>query len=302
MDTAQLLLLSWCVGDGFGSQTDAMESQAIDWVLDGPISEVYTLEEIQPLSGQSGAVGDIALLCGLSIIDIGAVDIDHLASKYRTYHAESSSFPFPQKGDDGRSLIRTPILALLDGRYPYTKWEALVRSETRITHTSPLALDAALLLSRAFVLLVNQESDSAHHLCTQLIAEVGKRRLDGKLEVMLRTAINQKPLSEPIPTKSYQILDVLTAVFHTLLGPYTYEEGLSLIARRGGSSRLGCAIYSSLKALVEQQPPPERFIDEVYPSPTLEAMIKKETLFRRETIMIERLAEKIARSLTIAED
>ncbi len=48
---------------------------------------------------------------------------------------------------------------------------------------------------------------------------------------------------------------------------------------------------------MDGEAPPQRFGDEIYPSPTLEAMIKSETLFKRETIKLERLAEKIAKEL-----
>jgi hypothetical protein len=77
------------------------------------------------------------------------------------------------------------------------------------------------------------------------------------------------------------------------------EEGLDAIARLGGNSRLTCAIYSALKVLADHEEVPERYSSEIYPSPTIEAMIKSETLFKRETIKMEKLAEKLAKGLTV---
>ncbi|MDX9915922.1 MAG: ADP-ribosylglycohydrolase family protein [Sphaerochaeta sp.] len=297
MDTRELLLLSWFVGDGFGSQTDGMDESEIETLAIDSIDEVYTLEEIQPLCGQSGPASDLSILAGLSLIALGQIDLDHVRSKYRTYEKESGAFSFPQKGDNALSLTRAPIMALLDERYPYTKWEAIARSETQITHSSSLAIEALLLVSRAFVLLMHEEADEAHQLAALLIKEVSKRGWSERLSVALRTAVNQKPLAEGSTKESYQIITTITTVFHTLLSGLPYEAGLESIARRGGNSRLSGAIYSSLKSLVDGQAPPERFSAEIYPSPTLEAMIKSETLFRRETIKMENLAERIARDL-----
>lgn len=297
MDRAEMLLLGWFVGDGFGSQTDGMEEGEVSGLLDGPITEVYELEQHRSHCGQSGPASDVAILCALSVIGLGQVDTDHLASKYRSYDKETGSFAFPQKGDNANCLTRAPIMALLDGRHPYTKWDAIIRGETRITHHGPLAIDASLLLARAFALLVNEEVESAQQLAAALIREVGKRGWDAKLEVALRTAVNQKPLN-PVPFKErYQIIATITLAFHTLLSPLSYEEGLDAIARLGGNSRLSCAIYSALKTLVECQQPPERYSSEIYPSPAIEAMIKSETLFKRETIKMENLAAKISAGL-----
>lgn len=297
MDNNELLLTGWFVGDGFGSQTDGMEREEIEALSIDSIDEVYTLEELRPLSGQSGPAADLTVLCGLSVIALGRVEVDHVRSKYRTYEKESGAFSFPQRGDNALSLTRTPIMALLDAHHPYTKWEAIVRAETAITHTAALAIDAALLVARAFVLLLNEEADTPHRLAALLIAEVAKRGWDEKLAVALRTAVNQKPLFESSAKESLQTIATITAAFHTLLSQVPYEEGLSTLALRGGNSRLTCAIYSSLKTLTDGQAPPEHVSDEIYPSPTLETMIKSETLFRRETIKMERLAEKIAKEI-----
>mgnify|MGYP002347773305 CR=1 FL=1 len=299
MDRAELLLMGWFVGDGFGGQTDGMEESEVASLIDGPITEVYTLEEAQSLSGQSGPASDTTILCGLSVMALEQVDNDHLASKYRAYDKESGAFPFPQKGDNAACLTRAPIMALLDARFPYTKWEAVVKAETRLTHTAPLAIDAALLLSRTFALLVNEEAESAQELCSLLIREVGKRGWDAKLEVALRTAVNQKTLNPYTFKERYQIIPTITLAFHTLLSPLAVEEGLDAIARLGGNSRLTCAIYSALKVLADHEEVPERYSSEIYPSPTIEAMIKSETLFKRETIKMEKLAEKLAKGLTV---
>ncbi len=294
MDNRELLLYSWFVGDGFGSQTDGMKREEIEALAIDSIDEVYTLEEIQPRSGMSGPASDLTILASLSLIALGQVDRDQLRSKYRTYEKESGAFSFPQRGDNALALTRAPFLALLDERYPFTKWEAIARGETAITHTAALSVDAALLISRAFVLLLNQEAEDPHQLAALLIAEVAKRKWDEKLAVALRTAVNQKPLAQ-IPN---QIISTITTAFHTLLSGLPYAEGLAAIALGGGDSRITCAIYSSLKALSDGEAPPQRLGDEIYPSPTLEAMIKSETLFKRETIKLERLAEKIAKELT----
>jgi len=297
MDTLERLFTGWFVGDGFGSQTEGMTGEEIAALIEGPLEEVYTLEEHQPLSGMSGVASDFTVLCGLSYLALKEVDTDHLRSKYTTWAKEHEGFSFPQKRDHALALTRTPTFALLAGHYPYTKWEALIRSETAITSSHPLAGDAALLLSRAFTFLVEDEAQGAEHLASLLIREVGKRNLDPKLEVMLRTAVNQKPLAPISDKERVAVIPTLLVAFHTLLSGCVYEEGMDLIAKRGDNSRITCAIYSALKSLIDGDGPPQRWIDEIYPSDTLEAMIKSETLFRRETIKMERLAASLAAGL-----
>lgn len=297
MDILERLFTGWFVGDGFGSQTEGMTGEEITALIEGPLEEVYTLEEHQPLSGMSGVASDFTVLCGLSYLALKEVDTDHLRSKYTTWAKENESYSFPQKGDQALSLTRTPTFALLAMHYPYTKWEVLLRSEVALTSLHPLAGDAALLLSRAFTFLVEDEAQGAEHLASLLIREVGKRNLDPKLEVMLRTAVNQKPLAPISDKERVAVIPTLLVAFHTLLSGCVYEEGMDLIAKRGDNSRITCAIYSALKSLIDGDGPPQRWIDEIYPSDTLEAMIKSETLFRRETIKMERLAASLAAGL-----
>jgi hypothetical protein len=295
---AELLFASWFIGDGYGSQTEAMDAEEVTALIDGPISEVYTLEEHVPLCGMSGPTSDLTVLAGLSIIALERIDFDHIASKYRIYAKEEGFLSFPDRSDHSLALSRAPIFALLHATHPYTKWQQLVEGETRLTHPSPLARDAAMFTATALSLLVTEEVSDISQLGAILIKEVGRREWDPRLERMVRTAINQKPLAEIEKEESYTILSTLLVVLHTLFSHMPYDEAMDSLARRGGNSRLSCALYSALAALLwGEQSIPLSWEAEVFPSEVLEGMIKAETLFWRETIKMENLAAQLAQHL-----
>ncbi len=85
---------------------------------------------------------------------------------------------------------------------------------------------------------------------------------------------------------------------HTLIAFDSYEEGIKALVMRGENARLVCALYGGFAAgLYGDRSIPERWVDEVFPSPALEAMIKKQTLFKRETIRLEKLAVSLTAGL-----
>ncbi|HZJ87581.1 MAG TPA: ADP-ribosylglycohydrolase family protein [Sphaerochaeta sp.] len=302
MNLLERLLLAWFVGDGFAAQTEGMDSEAAMAIPEGMLSEVYTLEEVTPEVGISSVVSDLVIIASLSLEKVRMLDTDHLKSRYSLYTELSSLASFPISGDHAYALVRAPLYAALRLKYSYDPWQRAVASEVALTHTHPFAVEAARCISYALVLVLREEAANAGHLASLLLREIAKRSWDAKLETALRTAINQKPLAETPTEASYLLLPTITVVFHTLLSECSYEDGMDTIARRGGNSRLSCALYSALKVLLDGYGPPERWVDEIAPSASVQQLIKSETLFERETIRMERLASRVSETLLKEEE
>ncbi len=302
MNLLERLLLAWFVGDGFGAQTEGFNTETEGAIPPGMLSEVYTLEAVAPLAGVSGPVSDLVVVAALSWQSVGELDVDHLRSKYTTYAQLQESPSFPHAADHSYALTRAPLYASLRLHHSYDPWQRLVASDLALTHTHPFALEAARFASFALSLVLREEAANAGHLASLLLREIARREWDTKLETALRTAINQKPLAETTGAASYLLLPTITGAFHALLSECSYEDGMEIIARRGGNSRLTCALYSALKVLLDGYGPPERWVAEIVPSEALEAMIKSETLFARETIRMERLAATVSDALLHEEE
>jgi ADP-ribosylglycohydrolase len=120
-----------------------------------------------------------------------------------------------------------------------------------------------------------------------LLTQRGGKNLDEQLTSLLSRA--RKP--ELILSGNHTLKETLLLVFHTVLHAPNFEQGMSDVAMMGGDARLACGLYGALQgALRGPDLFPDHWIDELVSSSAVEQAIKKQTLFKRETIKMERLA------------
>ncbi|NCC64456.1 MAG: hypothetical protein EOM15_07355 [Spirochaetia bacterium] len=100
------------------------------------------------------------------------------------------------------------------------------------------------------------------------------------------------------PRKTRTTYELLQLVFSLLNQKLSFNEGIITIARRGGEARLSCALYGALNAAMQgPQTIDQLWIDEVFPSPALQTMFKYQTLYKRETITMDKLATLFSKRL-----
>ncbi len=307
-ERAYAALLGWFTGDGFGSQSDGREAQEIADLAPEGLSEVYTLESLNELCGMSGEVSDLSALLALSMLDNKALLADHVKASYCKYakceEAELSAVLASSLAKEATStesaliLSRSVVMGLALVGKSAKRQNQLSRMESSLFSSSVLAQDAALLMSLAFSLVISQKAHDAKSLLGQLQQHCVKLGLDERLCTMLKTCMTRKAVPQYEGKQQAMVLPVMDTVFTTLLLSDSYESGVSLLASRGGSARLSCALYGGLAAGFEGfEAIPERWVDELFVSPALDEMIKKQTLFKRETIRMEKLARTLAGSL-----
>lgn len=306
-EKAIAILTGWYTGDGMGSQTDGMEASEVEALCPEGIQELYTLEEIRPLCGMSSDVSDLPTLLALSVAANKACDVHHVKASYRKYiqegdgpseHVSHILQSEPSKADHSLALTRSPIHGILKASQSQGKWLTFLKAENQITSSSDLSLQAALLLSYGFASLLEEGYDQGLAFVTELQSFAKRSRFDERIITSLQAAINQKQLPLYDAKQSTFVLTTLLVVMHTLIAFDSYEAGMQALVMRGGNARLTCAVYGGLAAgLYGSQCIPERWIDEIFPSAALESMIKKQTLFKRETIHMEKLAASLAKSL-----
>lgn len=306
-ERAYAILTGWYTGDGMGSQTDGMERAEVEALCPQGIQEIYTLEEVRPLCGMTSDISDLPTLLALGIASNKACDVHHAKASYRKYiqegegpsdHLRHIIESEASKADHGLALSRTAIHGMLHSSIPQSKWLAFLKAETQITSSSELSLETAHLLSYGFSFLIEDECNDAVALVEELVLFAKRNTMDARIVTTLQTALNQKPLAYYDAKQSSFVLITLLKVMHTLIAFPSYEQGMEALVLSGGNARLTCALYGGFSAgLQGKESIPERWIDEVFPSFALEAMIKKQTLFKRETIHVEKLATSLAKSL-----
>lgn len=300
-------LTGWFTGDGFGSQTDGMDRQQVETLSQGPISDVYTFESVTEGCGVSSLVSDLPVLLALSVQTTGTCDIDHIRSSYRRYLKDAREpwsdrvrQALEQKGgaeDHAMALGRVVMWALLmvaqDKRFD----SRLVAEETNLTHVSPLAGDAVVLLSQALALLVTDDLEDKQEFHRRLVAMAGKQSLDPRIIAELN-AVRRSTSDRELVYPEDSVLTSIRLVLSTFLHAQDIEEGMDQIARRGGCARINCALYGALVGAAEGPGAiPERWVDELCPSASLERYIKRQTLSRREQIRMDRLAARLTDGL-----
>ncbi|HCU29929.1 MAG TPA: hypothetical protein DIC57_04425 [Sphaerochaeta sp.] len=308
-ESATAILTGWYTGDGMGSQTDGMQSSEVEALCPDGIEEIYTLEESRPLCGMSSEVSDLLTLLALSIVTNKDTDVHHVKASYRKYiqegdgpgeHIRRILQVETSKADHSLALIRCPIHGILKATQSQRKWLDFLKAETQITSSSDLCLQTVLLLSSGFGLLMEEEYDDPLLFVSALAGLAKRNRLDERIVAALHTALNQNPLAVYDTKQSSFVLTTLLVVMHSLIAFDSYEDGMKALVMRGGNARTVCALYGGFAAaLYGMESIPERWTAEVFPSPALEAMIKKQTLFKRETIRMEKLAVSLTAGLLV---
>lgn len=301
-------LLGWFTGDGFGSQSEGRDVQEITDLAPEGLTEVYTLESLNELCGMSGEASDLSVLLALSMLDNKALLADHVKASYRRYakceDAEisatlaSSLEKEATNTESALILSRSVVMGLALVGKSAKQQVLLSHIESSLFSTSSLAQDAAFLMNFAYSLVIAEKAENAPALLRHLQQQCAKFGLDDRLCMLLKTCMARKAIPHYEGKQQSMVLPVLDTVFSTLLLSDSYETGVSLLASRGGNARLSCALFGGLAAgLAGSGAVPERWVDELFVSPALDELIKKQTLFKRETIRMEKLARTLAGSL-----
>jgi len=307
-ERAYAALLGWFTGDGFGSQSEGREEQELSLLAPDGLTEVYTLESIYELCGMSSEASDLSVLLALSMLDNKALLADHVKASYRRYVKCEDAELSPElvtnleheasTSESALILSRSLVMGLALIGKPAKRQRQLSHLESALFTTSPLAQDAAYLMSLAFSLTISEKAEDAATLVGLLLQQCSKLALDERLGQMLKRCLGRTEVKHYEGKQQKMALSLLETVFSTLLVSDCYESGVRLLASRGGNARLSCALYGGLAASLEgSDAVPERWIDELFVSPALDSMIKKQTLFKRETIRMEKLARTLATSL-----
>lgn len=294
-------LLGWFVGDGFASQTDGMESEKVQELCNGSLTEVYTLEQERSLSGMTSDVSDLCVLLGMSVLSNKAYDRDHAKAAYRKYCREAGEDgelvgklleDAPSNSDQTRSLSRVPIVGLLGFLFGERIQQKAAVEEAGMFSSDDVCTQSSLLISQAFALVFKDEAEDVPSLVRMLDKYASRQGLGDT------AYLHTSKMPHGTTKQTYATVMLLQTVFAMLHAQTTFEEGISTIAMNGGNARLTCALYGALKAALDGPSCiSERWIDEIFPSPALETMIKKQTLYKRETIKIEKLAASLAKDL-----
>ena len=298
----RLALLGWCTGDGFGSQTEGMEHEEIAAL--GELSEVYSFEEHVPHSGITSYVSDLAILYALSFLELERVDYDHLRSTYKRYIKEKPEYLEPmleeslshplEKGERTFHLSRSVVSGILSTLLS----DSFAEREVALTSANTVVQEAALLYSQALMFLLQREVDSPDELFARLMRD---RKISDEMKSIVQGSWNAEEVLIPSFEFSAHLRPSLLAVFSALKHAPSFEDGMITLAQGGGSTRLLCALYGGLAALLFEHVP-ESWVAELHVSSALDVMIKKQTLYRRETLTIEKIVDSLSQKLSAFEE
>ncbi|MGE4453517.1 MAG: ADP-ribosylglycohydrolase family protein [Sphaerochaeta sp.] len=278
-------LLGLFVGDGFGSQCDGLSKETLQEEIQDTIQEVFSLEHLRSDCGISGEVSDLPLLLCMSLLSNKALDADHFHALVNRYREESEEgFPL----DGYRAALPLSVVVAISGiELKQKQVREIALTTASLFCEDSFEKEAVALLAHCFHLLINEEVFDGEKLVHDLLIQRGIKNLDEQLAALLSRA--KKP--SLVAAGNHTLKETLLLVFHTLLYAPSFEEGMSDIARIGGDSRLACGLYGALTgALQGVKLFRDSWIDELVSSSALEQSIKKQTLFKRETIKMERLA------------
>lgn len=290
-------LLGLYVGDGFGSQTDGMDEQELELVT---LDQVYSLEEIRPLCGMSGEISDLGSLMAISMLATERLDTDHLKAQILRYGEEDDnhlsvtvkrSLETPAGDLPLCQLLPLSLflsiasLELSDRQLP-----SLCNRFTSLFNVDSITEQAVVLLVQAFSLILNSDAKEWEQLSRLLLQKARRNRLD--------PGLSQAILTNRPPKRVQGVLGTLSLVFSLLNENIDYTQGIITLAKRGGEARLACSLFGALKASMEGKHVIDQlWVDEIFPSPALESMFKYQTLYKRETITMEKLANIFSKRL-----
>ncbi len=295
----RLALLGWCLGDGFGSQTEGMEPERVEAL--GELAEVYSFEKEVPHCGISSYISDLPILFALSFLELERVDYDHLRSTYRRYIKEEPDFLEPlleqalsnpmEKGERVFHLGRSVTSGILSALRSDSKM--IAGKEAALTSANAIVREAADLYGQTLISLILREAETVDELFLLLLRS---RTLNDELKSLVQGARNSEEVINPQAVNTLHLRPTLLAVFSALQHATTFEDGMIALAKGGGSARLRCALYGGLAGVLFDHLP-ESWIDELHVSSALDAMIKKQTLYRRETLTFEKIVDSLSNKL-----
>ncbi|MXI85533.1 ADP-ribosylglycohydrolase family protein [Sphaerochaeta halotolerans] len=278
-------LLGLFVGDGFGSQCDGLSKETLQEEGINTLQEVFSLEHLRSDCGISGEVSDLALLLSMSLLSNQCLDADHFHALVNRYREErEEGYPL----DAYRAALPLSVVVAIAGiELKQKQVRDIALNVASLFCEDPLEKEAVAFFAHCLYLLINEEVFDAEKLVHDLLTQRGGKNLDEQLTSLLSRA--RKP--ELILSGNHTLKETLLLVFHTVLHAPNFEQGMSDVAMMGGDARLACGLYGALQgALRGPDLFPDHWIDELVSSSAVEQAIKKQTLFKRETIKMERLA------------
>lgn len=293
-------LLGLYVGEGFASQTDGLTEDELETIDLDQLDQVYSLEHLRPSCGMSGEISDVGSILALSILFTERLDTDHLRSQILRYGKEDGNQLSAlleqslQENQTEKELTRLLPLSLLLALATFEAAEKHIQTICKrfcaCFSADSTTQQALILLIMTFrILLIEKTRDS-----TVLLRLLSERTRRMGLDQNIIQAVRQTNKEQT----RRGIVATLEAVFSLLNEGASYTQGVITLAKRGNDSRLTCALFGALKAAMDGPDVLEDlWVDEVFPSPALEAMVKYQTLYKRETITMDKLATLFSKRL-----
>ena len=306
-DRAAGAVLGVFTGDAFGSQSEG--DKELDLIRDFPegISEMYTKKRRLGDCGEITEESELTILLAQSLIFSQRFAPDHIKASYRKWVKEeptttkTSLLPALEgtplaKSESNGALIRIAPIGIFGANKSENEIMKMAESECELTHLSQVAKDASKLFALAVAKAVREDLDN-ETLVQYMLTSAGRYSFDPKLIAAIQTGKKKNP--QPCDGETQEsVLIALQLVIHTLLHTSTLEEGMKTIVMKGGSAGSNGAIYGMLAgALYGTEAVPERWLDELQPSATLVNRMKKETTHRRQHILLDVMAQDLAKGL-----
>lgn len=305
IDRAAAALLGLFVGEAFGNQTEGM--MEVDLLQQYPegLQEIFSAEETIETCGMSGEASDLSVLLAMSILSNKKLDTDHAKASYRKWVKEKGdaanpslkqAIEYPSSAESSECLNRCVPIALLAVNSSEKEALNLAKRECSITHDSLLCQHACQLVVSALAYILHEEY-AKDKLVRFMQMTIQKQSFDERLSQMLQLAGKSGVPSCDGPNKQ-SVLLCLQVVLHTVLHAESFEEGIKTLAMKGGSAQTNLALFGAFWGALEGlESIEEHWVDEIYPSAELDTLIKKQTLFKRQTIKMENLADQLAEGL-----
>ncbi|NLZ77662.1 MAG: ADP-ribosylglycohydrolase family protein, partial [Spirochaetales bacterium] len=167
-------------------------------------------------------------------------------------------------------------------------------NEAALTSANAIVREAADLYAQALKALILREAETVDELFLLLLRS---RTLSDELKSLVQGARNSEAVINPQAVNTLHLRPTLLAILSALKHATGFEDGMIALAKGGGSARLRCALYGGLAGALFGNLP-ESWIAELHVSSALDAMIKKQTLYRRETLTVEKIVDSLSKKLS----
>ncbi|MDD3903969.1 MAG: ADP-ribosylglycohydrolase family protein [Sphaerochaeta sp.] len=308
-DRASGCLLGVFIGDAFGSQAEGEKERDLLEQFPEGIVEMYSKERTLGDCGEITEESELTILLAQSLIFNQRFTPDHIKASYRKWVKEepvvtkTSLLPALEgapmaKSESNGALIRIAPLGIYGANKSEKEIMKFSESECELTHLSQVAKDASKLLALSVAKAVREPVDG-EELARYMITSAGRYGFDPKIIAALQAGKKRSPqICDGDDQES--VLIALQLVLHTLLNTSTLQEGMETIVMKGGSAGSNTAIFGMLGgAVYGKEAVPERWLDELQPSPTLVNRMKKETTQRRQHIQLDKMADELSKGLLL---